>query len=126
MIFREAVDDDIEAMQEVRLSVLENKISYPNLLPASLYHHYLNEIGKGWVCEDAGYIVGFSVACLKDGTIWALFVKPGWEGRGAGKRLLEKATRWLFENGVAEVSLGTAPALAPTGFTGCRGGREGE
>lgn len=108
MIFREASSHDIAGMRDVRVSVNENKVSDPSLLPPALYERYLNEIGKGWVCEINGEIVGFSVACLEDGSIWALFVRPDVEGRGIGKRLLRMATDWLFANGVSVISLSTA------------------
>lgn len=107
MIFRQAFNQDIAGMREVRVSVIENTISDPDLLPPSLYEHYLNEIGRGWVCEINGEIVGFSVACFQDSSIWALFVKPACEGQGIGKRLIRMATDCLFENGATTITLST-------------------
>jgi GNAT superfamily N-acetyltransferase len=72
-----------------------------------MYADYLSASGKGWLCEVDGVVAGFSVASLKDASIWALFVKPGYEGRGIGTRLLSLATRWLFEMGASSISLST-------------------
>jgi GNAT superfamily N-acetyltransferase len=63
--------------------------------------------GKGWLCEVEGEAVGFCVASLKDDSIWALFVKPGYEGRGIGTRLLKQATGWLFGLGASRIILST-------------------
>jgi GNAT superfamily N-acetyltransferase len=107
MIFRQASNDDIAGMQEVRLSVHENMISDPNLLPPDMYARYINEIGRGWVCEVNGGIVGFCIACLQDASVWALFVRPDRAGRGIGKRLLNTAVEWLFSSGVPVITLST-------------------
>lgn len=108
MIFREARLEDIPALSEVRLSVKENVLSNPQRITRGMYETYLSEVGKGWLCEADGEVVGFSVASLRDASIWALFVRPQHEGRGIGRRLLHLATRWLFENGVSSISLSTA------------------
>ena len=108
VIFREATRSDIAALSEVRLSVRENVLSNPHRITREMYERYLCEIGKGWLCEVEGEVVGFSVASLPEALLWALFVKPEHEGKGIGKRLLQLATEWLFEMGVASVVLSTA------------------
>lgn len=107
MIFREATLKDISALSEVRLSVRENVLSDPNRITHEMYQTYLCEAGKGWLCEVDGEVVGFSVASLKDASIWALFVKPGHEGRGIGRKLLHLATEWLFDMGASSIVLST-------------------
>jgi GNAT superfamily N-acetyltransferase len=72
-----------------------------------MYADYLSVSGKGWLCEVEGEAVGFCVASLKDVSIWALFVKPGFEGRGIGTKLLRLATGWLFSAGASTVRLST-------------------
>jgi GNAT superfamily N-acetyltransferase len=52
-------------------------------------------------------VVGFSVASLSDASIWALFVKPGYEGTGIGTSLLQLATDWLFSVGASTINLST-------------------
>lgn len=107
MIFREATVEDIPALSAVRLSVRENVLSNPQRITPEMYAAYLSESGKGWLCEIDGQVVGFSVASLSDASIWALFVKPEYEGRGIGTRLLGLATGWLFGMGALSVSLST-------------------
>lgn len=107
MIYREANIEDIIALSEVRLSVKENALSNSQRITLEMYRTYLSEIGKGWLCEVNGRVVGFSVASLKDASIWALFVKPEYEGKGIGTKLLKLATQWLFEAGAPTISLST-------------------
>ena len=106
-MYCEANTDDIAALSEVRLSVKENVLSNPRRITFEIHQTYLSEIGKGWLCEVNGSVVGFSVASLKDASIWALFVKPEYEGKGIGTKLLKLATEWLFVAGAPTISLST-------------------
>jgi GNAT superfamily N-acetyltransferase len=107
VIFREATIEDIPALSEIRLSVKENVLSDPRKVTPEIFAAHLSVSGKGWLCEVDGEAVGFSVALLSDMSIWALFVKPGYEGRGIGTRLLKLATGWLFDMGASSISLST-------------------
>jgi len=107
MIFREATIEDIPALFEIRLSVTENVLSDPLKVTPEMCADYLSVAGKGWLCEVEGEAVGFCVASLRDTSIWALFVKPGYEGRGIGTRLLKLATGWLFGMGASRITLST-------------------
>lgn len=107
MVFREAKVEDIPALSGIRLSVTENVLSDPRKVTPEMYAAYLSQSGKGWLCEVGGEAVGFSVASRRDASIWALFVRPGYEGRGIGTRLLKLATDWLFEMGAPSISLST-------------------
>jgi GNAT superfamily N-acetyltransferase len=107
VVFREATIEDIPALSEIRLSVTENVLSDPRKVTPEMYAAYLSVSGKGWLCEVEGEVAGFSVASLGDASIWALFVRPGYEGRGIGAHLLKLATGWLFSMGASSVSLST-------------------
>jgi GNAT superfamily N-acetyltransferase len=107
LLFRKAVVADIPALFEVRMAVTENVLSDPSKVTPEIFADYLSASGKGWLCEDEGRAIGFSVASLGDASIWALFVRPGYEGRGVGTRLLELATGWLFDAGAPRVILST-------------------
>ncbi|HEU4389313.1 MAG TPA: GNAT family N-acetyltransferase [Blastocatellia bacterium] len=113
-------------MTEVRVSVTENRISDPSRIPVVEWKRYLDDIGKGWVCESNGRIVGFVIACLRDASIWALFVKPDYEGRGIGKNLLGTAADWLRKNGASMVYLSTDPNTRADRFYQLQGWKRGE
>ena len=87
MKYREANIEDIKQIQIVRHSVKENILSNPDLVTDEDCKEFLTKRGRGWVCEIEGSIVGFAVADLKDNNIWALFLKPEFEGRGIGLQL---------------------------------------
>ena len=139
--FRPATVADIPALMVIRLAVTENVLSNPARVPAQMYADYLDRLGRGWVCEqsvaqDAGpsdaqdaparEIIGFSYAAQADGSIWALFVRPGSEGLGAGRELLRLASDWLFGQGHAEVTLSTEAHTRADAFYAAQGWRRGE
>jgi GNAT superfamily N-acetyltransferase len=126
MKFREARMEDIPALFEVRGSVRENVLSDPRKVTREMCVAYLGESGKGWVCEIEGEVVGFSVAALAEASIWALFVKPEYEGRGIGKTLLRLATDWLFEMNAATIVLSTDAHTRADRFYREQGWQRGE
>lgn len=109
MIFREAKIQDINQIQIVRNSVKENMLSNPNLVSDKDCEAFLFERGKGWVCEIDDQIVGFAIADLKENNIWALFLKPEFEGKGIGTKLQNLMLDWYFASGKENVWLGTSP-----------------
>lgn len=126
MLFREADIADIPALFEVRMAVTENVLSDPRKVTPEIFADYLSVSGKGWLCEVEGRAVGFSVASLRDASIWALFVRPGYEGWGIGTRLLELATNWLFDAGAPSVSLSTEAGTRADQLYQRRGWARGE
>jgi GNAT superfamily N-acetyltransferase len=109
MIFREARITDIPQIQVVRNSVKENTLSNPALVSDNDCENYLVVRGKGWVCEIDGRIVGFAIVDLKDHNVWALFVQPGFDRKGIGKKLHEDMLDWYFSQTDSTVWLSTAP-----------------
>lgn len=107
LCFRQAVAADIPAMSRIRLAVTENTLSDPARITVAMYEDYLEKLGRGWVADSAGEIVAFCYADKVDASIWALFVRPGHEGRGLGKALLGRAADWLFAQGHERVRLTT-------------------
>ena len=108
MNIRQATLLDIPAMSAIRLSVKENRLSDPSRVTEQMYRDYLELLGRGWVAEVGGEVVGFSYADKNDASIWALFVSPDYEGRGIAKRLLQVAVDWLFALGHESVHLSTS------------------
>ena len=109
MIFRQAQIEDIKQIQIVRNSVKENTLSNPLFVTEKDYQEFLTERGKGWVCEIKNQIIGFAIVDLRDNNIWALFLKPEFEGKGIGTKLQNLMLNWYFENGKENVWLGTSP-----------------
>lgn len=109
MNIRVAEIKDISQIQVVRNLVKENRLSDPALVPDSDVEDYITRRGKGWVCEIDGEIVGFAIADLVDNNIWALFIHPGFEGIGIGKKLHEEMLNWYFSQADKTVWLGTSP-----------------
>jgi len=116
MNFREAKKEDIEQMHKVRIAVKENPLPDPDLISPGDYEEFMFLRGKGWVCEEDGCIVGFSVVDLKENNVWALFIQPGHEGKGIGKKLHGEMLDWYFAQTNQTIWLGTAPKTRAENF----------
>lgn len=124
--YREATLDDIPDLIEIRLSVTENVLSDPGSVTPAVCAEYLGDIGKGWVCEADGRLVGFSIACLRDSSIWALFIRPGYEGQHIGGTLLKYAVDWLFAMAAEKIFLTTGADTRADRFYEGQGWSRGE
>src|SRR6266567_935345 len=63
-----------------------------------------------WVWQEAdGPITGFAGSDKRDGSVWALLVAPGHEGKGIGRALLRTACAALREAGHTTAVLTTEP-----------------
>jgi len=109
MFFREARVEDIPQIQIVRHSVKENTLSNPALVTDKDCEDYIVRRGKGWVCEIEDRIVGFAIVDLRANNVWALFIQPGCEGKGIGRRLHDDMLNWYFNQTNSTIWLGTAP-----------------
>lgn len=109
MIFREAQIHDIPQMHAVRIAVNENRLSDPQRITAGDYERFLSRLGKGWVCEFEGRVVGFAIVNLSENNVWALFVDPLFEGKGIGKKLQFDMLSWYFAQTERTLWLGTSP-----------------
>lgn len=122
LTLRLAVPDDVRAMFEIRTGVRENPLSRealaelgitPDTLPAMLQGS-----GRGWVACDGGHVLGFAMVDAEAATVFALFVRPGHEGRGIGRGLMGEAEDWLRAQSCAEAWLLTDadPKVRANGF----------
>ncbi len=116
MELRTATLADIPQIQIVRHSVKENMQSDPALVTDADCAEYLTQRGRGWVAEEDGAIVGFAIVDLQDRNIWALFLKPEFEGRGIGRELQQLMLDWYFGQTMETVWLGTAPGTRAASF----------
>jgi GNAT superfamily N-acetyltransferase len=108
MIFREAVLSDIPQIQVVRNSVTENTLSNPDLVPDKDVEDYIINRGKGWVCVIDKTIVGFAIVSVTDNNVWALFIQPGYDKKGIGKKLHDDMMDWYFSQTNTTIWLGTS------------------
>ena len=124
MIIREAHVDDIPQVQLVRAAVKENVLSDPALVTDKDCAEYLTRRGKGWVCETEDRIIGFAIADLQGHNVWALFVLPGYEGKGIGSRLHDAMLGWYFSHTAETIWLSTDPGTRAETFYRRKGWKE--
>jgi GNAT superfamily N-acetyltransferase len=116
MIFREAIKADIPQIQVIRNSVKENTLSDPSLVPDADVEDYILRRGKGWVCETGTRIVGFSIVSIADKNVWALFIQPGFDKKGIGRRLHREMMNWYFSQTNETIWLSTSPGTRAEQF----------
>ena len=116
MIFREAQIADIPKIQSVRNSVTENVLSNPDLVPDKDVEDYITNRGRGWVCEIDKTIVGFAIVSVTDNNVWALFIQPGYDKKGIGRKLHDDMLDWYFSQTGTTIWLGTSPGTRAEQF----------
>jgi len=109
---RAAHPDDMAAIFRIRTNVRENHLNHDQLKALDITpERLLADIAAGELCcyviDINGEVIGFSMSDRRDGQIFALFIAPGHEGAGHGKRLLAAAVDWLAEQGHREAWLET-------------------
>ncbi len=108
-MIRLATHGDIPRIFEIRDTVRENRLSDPSRVTEADTIRFIDN-GAFWVWQEAdGLIAGFSASDSRDGSIWALFVAPGHEGKGIGRALLKTACDALRVAGHEAAVLTTEP-----------------
>jgi GNAT superfamily N-acetyltransferase len=120
---RQAQRADIAAIQRVRHSVRENRLT-SSVITDDDVQTAIEATGRGWVIEDGGVVVAFAVGFKSDGNIWALFVDPHHERRGYGRRLHDTMVAWLWSQGLTKLWLTTQPATRAQGFYAAAGWKQ--
>ncbi len=122
MHIRVAERQDIETLFDIRTSVVENyqsreEIAALGITPDSVADMLQTDC-KAWIADLDGQAIGFSIANKDQSTISGMFVRPQFEGRGAGRHLMAVAEDWLRSQGVEEAWLltGNDPELRAYGF----------
>ncbi|MBI3139154.1 MAG: GNAT family N-acetyltransferase [Sphingobacteriales bacterium] len=116
IFIRVAGPGDIEQIQEVRNAVTENRLSDPSLVPDSDVADYITRRGRGWVSIENGIITGFAIVSITDRNVWALFIRPGHDGKGTGRQLHDRMMDWYFEQTDLPVWLSTSPGTRAASF----------
>lgn len=109
MKIRSAQTRDIETLFEIRTSVIENhqsreEIAALGITPDSVARMLQTDC-RAWIAEVEGETIGFSIANATEKTIFGIFVLPAFEGRGAGRALMQRAEEWLWSQGIEEIWL---------------------
>ncbi|MEO0826073.1 MAG: GNAT family N-acetyltransferase [Cyanobacteria bacterium J06639_16] len=122
MLIRSAQPNDIETLFEIRTSVTENyqsreEIAALGITPESVAGMLATDCGA-WIAEFDNCPVGFAIANATEATIFGIFVLPSWEGKGAGRALMQAAEAWLWSKNLEEIWLvtGNDPSLRAYGF----------
>ena len=122
MNIRVAQGDDIEALFEIRTSVVENHQSREEIAELGITPESVAEMLQmdccAWIAEIGGQSIGFSIANATEKTIFGVFVLPSFEGRGVGRALMQAAEQWFWSKGIDEIWLvtGDDPNLRAYGF----------
>ncbi|MEO0537434.1 MAG: GNAT family N-acetyltransferase [Cyanobacteria bacterium P01_A01_bin.123] len=122
MLIRSAQPNDIETLFEIRTSVTENyqsreEIAALGITPESIAGMLATDCGA-WIADFDNRPVGFAIANATEATIFGIFVLPSWEGKGAGRALMQAAEAWLWSKNLEEIWLvtGNDPSLRAYGF----------
>ena len=114
-MIRKAFLSEIPRLIEIRGAVRENRLSDPGRVTLADYVWQI-EHGPTYVWDDAGLIKGLSAGDPRDGSIWALFVDPAFEGQGIGQALILAACTSLATAGHRVAKLSTEPGTRAERF----------
>jgi GNAT superfamily N-acetyltransferase len=109
--FRELTAADVPELFLVRPRTRENAMTLGELRrlgidPQSVTAS-LDKSTRGWVCDDDGRIVAFSMADRATAEFLVIAVLPEYEGKGVGGRLMALAEEWLAASGCTRAWLTT-------------------
>ena len=105
-MIRSATVSDIPRLTEIRGSVRENRLSDPTRVTIADYEWHIAH-GPIHIWEENGVIAGLSASDPRDGSVWALFVDPDYEGRGIAQALIAAACRSVADAGHSKAKLST-------------------
>lgn len=113
MQIRKATPEDVADIFDVRCSVKENHMSRAELAELDITPETVVEMSTGGdyivpVVMVGGEIVAFAMARISEGYVFALFVRPKYEGKGSGRALMREVESGFMEHGVTEAWLCTS------------------
>ncbi|NJK61830.1 MAG: GNAT family N-acetyltransferase [Synechococcaceae cyanobacterium SM2_3_1] len=114
---------DVESLFEIRCSVIENHQSREELAELGITPETVVDMIQcgdymTTLAEVSGKPVGFTMAQISEGYIFACFVKPEFVGQGIGRALMQAAEEGLRQAGAQQawLSTGSEPHLRAIGF----------
>lgn len=112
-IIRRAEESDIGEIVDICTTAKENTFNTPELPPRDLAD--IIKEGGSFVCCEGRKIIGVGLA-EDNGFVFALYVRPEWDNKGIGKKLLNTMLYWIHEKGVSQAFLVTAPGTKADKF----------
>jgi ribosomal protein S18 acetylase RimI-like enzyme len=103
LTFRQITAADVPVLFEVRPRTRENAMTVEELdrlgINVKSVTESLTQATEGWLCEDAGQVVAFTLADRATSEFLVIAVLPEYEGMGVGGRLMTLCTEWLAASG---------------------------
>ncbi|WP_439862522.1 GNAT family N-acetyltransferase [Pseudomonas antarctica] len=100
-LIRVATEDDVDSLFAIRTSVQQNHLSREQLAEMGITAQVLADSIRVapciWIAEVDGTSAAFSMVNLAEGEVFAMFVRPAYEGLGLGRQLMAVAEAALFE-----------------------------
>ncbi len=100
-VIRPARATDISAIFAIRTAVKENTLSLEQLtemgITPDVIQGMLELSDCIWVAEVDEITAGFTIVDQEEGSLFALFVLPEYEGLGLGRQLMDNAEAALFQ-----------------------------
>lgn len=96
---RIATPEDLDGIFHVRAAARETLLSLKALEEMGISRDMISDMLEtpcGWVAEVDGQIVGFTLADIEEGGVFAAYVLPEHEGKGYSRALLAEAEKTLF------------------------------
>lgn len=119
-MIRRASAADLPEIMRIRGAVRENRQADPARATPAMIDWFLRGPGI-WLWDEDGAIRGFATGDPRDGSVWALFVDPPFEGRGIGSALFDHVCRMLVGAGHKTLRLETEPDTRAEAFYRARG-----
>ncbi|MDU9393574.1 GNAT family N-acetyltransferase [Pseudomonas sp. zfem002] len=98
---RAATPADVETLFAIRTSVVQNHLSREQMAELGITPEALVSILAAepcaWIAEVDGAAAGFAMVDSEIGEVFALFIRPEFEGLGIGRALLALAEACLFQ-----------------------------
>lgn len=101
VLIRVATRKDVDSLFEIRTSVEQNHLSREQMAALGITPQVLGQAIEDsecvWIAEVEGQPLAFVMIDRETGELFAMFVRPGHENRGLGRRLMGVAEAALFE-----------------------------
>ncbi|MGB0583209.1 MAG: GNAT family N-acetyltransferase [Limisphaerales bacterium] len=104
--------EDLPSIFEVRIATWHNPNGAEELTQFGITIESVTKMledgsHQGWLCEEDGRIVGFTMGDRTKGEMWVIALLKEYEGRGIGRALMNEVEAWLVESGWEETWLTT-------------------